>query len=198
MQRMSAGALVTVLALAGMGCESPSSITRFPLAPGAPLEIGYLTSLTGSCAMFSRESVRGAKRAVATINQRGGVLGHRLQLFVRDDRERPSVGVEQARDLVLGPEVKYLAGTCSSPVAVRVARLVANPFQMLYVPATADPTVFAAGPSSYVFDVPPTASGGAVGDGFNQVQIIARGIEQADSTDPSAVRKALYASPRAR
>ena len=57
MQRMSAGALVTVLALAGMGCESPSSITRFPLAPGAPLEIGYLTSLTGSCAMLSRESV---------------------------------------------------------------------------------------------------------------------------------------------
>jgi ABC-type branched-subunit amino acid transport system substrate-binding protein len=187
-----------MVVLAGVGCESPSSITRFPLAPGTPLEIGYLTSLTGSCATFSRESVLGAKRAVATINQRGGVLGHRLQLFVRDDRERPSVGVEQARDLVLGPEVKYLTGTCSSPVAVRVARLVANPFQMLYVPATADPAVFAAGPSSYVFDLPPTASRGAVGDGFDQVQTIVQGVEQADSTDPSAVREALDASPRAR
>jgi ABC-type branched-subunit amino acid transport system substrate-binding protein len=193
---MSVCALVSLFALTVVGCESPSSITSFPPAPGVPLEIGYLTSLTGPCATFSRASVRGAKRAVAAINQRGGVLGHRLRLFVRDDREWPSVGVEQARDLVLGAEVKYLAGTCSRPVAIRVARLVANPFQMIYVPALAAPTVFAGGQSSYVFDLPPTVDGGAVDDGFNQVQVIARGIEEANSTDPTAVREALDTSLR--
>jgi substrate-binding family protein len=207
MRKMLACALVLVLALACTGCEPPSSITSFPLAPGAPLKIGYLTSLTGSCARFSQASVRGAKRAVIAINRRGGVLGHRLRLLVRDDRGRPGVGVEQARDLVLGAEVKYLAGTCSGPVAKRVARLVANPFHMLYLPALPRSTAFPAGPSSYVFYLPPTATdralgggaaGRALGEGSSQVQIIVRGIEQADSTDPSAVRRALEVSSRAR
>ena len=193
MRKMSAYALASAWVLVGVGCESSGSITSFPLAPGAPLKIGYLTSLTGSCAGFSQASLRGAKRMVNTIDQRGGVLGHPLRLLIRDDRGRPSVGVEQARDLVLGAEVKYLAGTCGSAVATRVARLVANPFHMLYVPGVADPRAFAAGPSSYVFDLPPTVNGGAFEDGSNQVQIIARAIEDANSTDPSAVRKALAA-----
>lgn len=196
--KMAACALALALVLASLGCESPGSITSSPLAPRAPLRIGYLTSLTSSCAAFSQASVRGAERAVDTINQRGGVLGHSLRLLVRDDRGRPRVGVEQARDLVLGAEAKYLAGTCLGAVASRVAQLVANPFHMIYIPGIADSMVLSSGPSSYVFDLPATANGGAFADGFDQIQVIARGIESAASTDPSAVRNALNASPRAR
>ena len=69
---------------------------------------------------------------------------------------------------------------------------------MLYLPGLADPTLFAAGPNSYVLDLPPTAAGGGSGEGFHQVQTIARGIEEANSTDPSAVRNALDTAARAR
>jgi branched-chain amino acid transport system substrate-binding protein len=150
-------AALAALALAATGCGSSSSSSS-ELAPGAPVKIGYLASLTGFCSTFSQEYVKGAQLAVRAINARGGVLGHRLQLIVRDDRATPNVGVSQARDLVLSEHVKYLAGTCSSAVAKSVVQLVANPSHVLYVAGVADPTIFAGGPEIYVFNTIPTAT----------------------------------------
>jgi branched-chain amino acid transport system substrate-binding protein len=147
-------ALALAWALVGCGSSSPRSAE---LLPGAPVKIGYLASLTGFCSTFSQEYVRGAELAVARVNERGGVLGHRLQLIVRDDRATPTVGVAQARDLVLSGHVKYLAGTCSSAVGKSVEQLVANPSHVIYAVGVADPTVFSGGPQIYAFDTIPTA-----------------------------------------
>jgi branched-chain amino acid transport system substrate-binding protein len=152
------GAACAVAALAAMGCGSSSSSSSSKLAPGAPVKIGYLASLTGFCSTFSQEYVKGAELAVRQINAQGGVLGHKLELIVRDDRATPSVGVSQARDLVLSSHVKYLAGTCSSAVGKSVEQLVANPSHVLYVAGVADPTVFEGGPDIYVFNTIPTAT----------------------------------------
>ncbi len=90
-------------------------------------------------------------------NERGGVLGHKLQLIVRDDKATPTVGVAQARDLVLSGQVKFLAGTCSSAVGKSVEQLVANPSHVIYALGVSDPTVFSAGPEIYAFNTIPTA-----------------------------------------
>jgi len=148
-------AIATALALAGCGSSSSSSSE---LAPGAPLKIGYLASLTGFCSSFSQEYVKGAELAVKQINARGGVLGHKLQLEVRDDKATANVGVSQARDLVLSGHAKYLAGTCSSAVGKSVVQLVANPSHVLYVLGVSDPTVFAGGPQIYAFNTIPSAT----------------------------------------
>jgi branched-chain amino acid transport system substrate-binding protein len=152
-----AGCIVAALALAAAGCGS-SSPSNAPLAPGAPVKIGYLASLTGFCSTFSQEYVKGAELAVRQINARGGVLGHKLQLIVRDDKATPTVGVNQARDLVLSNHVKFLAGTCSSAVGKSVEQLVANPSHVIYVAGVSDPTIFAGGPEIYAFDTIPTAT----------------------------------------
>lgn len=157
--RRAFGALGCALALAApaltaVSCGSSNS----GLAPGAPLQIGYLASLTGYCDTYARQYVQGARLAVRTIDARGGVLGHKLELVVRDDRATPAVGVSQARDLVLGDHVKYLAGTCSSAVGESVAQLVANPSHVIYVAGVADPAIFAGGPEIYAFDTIPTAT----------------------------------------
>jgi branched-chain amino acid transport system substrate-binding protein len=161
MRRMSwvgcAAAAVVALALGAAGCGSSGSSTS-SLPAGAPLKIGYLASLTGFCSSFSQEYVKGAELAVEQINERGGVLGHKLQLLVRDDKATPSTGVSQARDLVLSSDVKYLAGTCSSAVAKSVTQLVANPSHVLYVAGVADPTIFEGAPDTYIFDTVPTAT----------------------------------------
>lgn len=146
--------LIAVLALAGSGCGS-SKDKEASLAAGAPVKIGYLASLTGFCAGFSQDYVKGAQQAAKTINAEGGVLGHPLQLLVRDDKAEPNVGVAQARDLVLGEHVKFLAGTCTSAVGKSVARLVANPSHVVYTVGVADPTVYTGG--SYTFGTIPTA-----------------------------------------
>lgn len=158
--RLGAGATAMVLAALGLalaGCGSSSSQSA-ELAPGAPVKIGYLASLTGFCSTFSQEYVKGAELAVKLVNERGGVLGHRLQLIVRDDKATPTVGVSQARDLVLSSHVKYLAGTCSSAVGKSVELLVANPSHVIYVAGVSDPTIFAGGPRIYAFNTIPSAT----------------------------------------
>ena len=142
--------LVAAVALTSIGCGSSKS--KETLASGAPLKIGYLASLTGFCAGFSQDYVKGAQQAVKTINAEGGVLGHPLQLLVRDDKAEPSVGVSQARDLVLSEHVKFLAGTCTSAVGKSVARLVANPSHVVYTVGVADPTVFTGGGYAFAHD----------------------------------------------
>jgi ABC-type branched-subunit amino acid transport system substrate-binding protein len=147
--------LALALPLAGCGSSGSSSSS---LPAGAPLKIGYLASLTGFCSSFSQEYVKGAELAVKRINAEGGVLHHKLQLIVRDDKATPAVGVAQARDLVLSGGVKYLAGTCSSAVAKSVTKLVANPSHVIYVAGVADPTIFEGAPDIYVFNTIPTAT----------------------------------------
>jgi branched-chain amino acid transport system substrate-binding protein len=146
---------IATIAIAGCGSSGSSGSE---LAPGAPLKVGYLASLTGFCSSFSQEYVKGAELAVKQINARGGVLGHKLELEVRDDKATANVGVSQARDLVLSGHAKYLAGTCSSAVGKSVEQLVANPSHVLYVLGVSDPTVFAGGPQIYAFNTIPSAS----------------------------------------
>lgn len=152
---LALAALGLALALAGCGSSSPGSAE---LAPGAPVKIGYLASLTGFCSTFSQEYVKGAELAVKRVDEQGGVLGHKLALIVRDDKATPTVGVSQARDLVLSDHVKYLAGTCSSAVGKSVEQLVANPSHVLYVAGVSDPTIFAGGPQIYAFNTIPSAT----------------------------------------
>lgn len=153
--RTLALALSATLTLAGAGCGS-SKGKEEKLAPGAPIKIGYLASLTGFCSSFSQDYVKGAQQAVKTINAQGGVLGHPLRLIVRDDQANPSTGVSQARDLVLSEHVRFLAGTCTSAVGKSVTQLVANPSHVVYAVGVADPTVFSAG--GYSFGTIPTAA----------------------------------------
>jgi branched-chain amino acid transport system substrate-binding protein len=161
--RRPAGGPATAIALAALGLASAlagcgsSSSQSAELAPGAPVKIGYLASLTGFCSTFSQEYVKGAELAVKRVNEQGGVLGHKLQLIVRDDKATPTVGVAQARDLVLSGHVKYLAGTCSSAVGKSVEQLVANPSHVIYAVGVSDPTVFSGGPEIYAFNTIPTA-----------------------------------------
>jgi branched-chain amino acid transport system substrate-binding protein len=161
MRRPAGGATAIALVALGLSCAlagcGSSSSGSSALAPGAPVKIGYLASLTGFCSTFSQEYVKGAELAVKRVNEQGGVLGHKLQLIVRDDKATPTVGVSQARDLVLSGHVKYLAGTCSSAVGKSVEQLVANPSHVIYAVGVSDPTVFAGGPQIYAFDTIPTA-----------------------------------------
>jgi branched-chain amino acid transport system substrate-binding protein len=162
MRRLPVRVLAIALAALGLasllaGCGSSSSQSA-ELAPGAPVKIGYLASLTGFCSTFSQEYVKGAELAVREVNERGGVLGHKLQLIVRDDKATPTVGVAQARDLVLSDHVKYLAGTCSSAVGKSVELLVANPSHVIYVAGVSDPTIFTGGPRIYAFNTIPSAT----------------------------------------
>jgi branched-chain amino acid transport system substrate-binding protein len=158
-QRVIATLAVCALATAATACGSSNtnSSANSPTGGKGAIKIGYLGSLSGFCSAFSQDEVAGARAAVERLNAQGGVLGHPLDLVVRDDQATPNVGVSQARDLVLTQGIRFLAGTCSSAVSLAVRKSVADPSKVFYVAPSGDPSVFAGTGSggSYVFGTLP-------------------------------------------
>ena len=88
-----------------------------------PIKIGVLYGLGGAAAPYTKPAVSGHEMAVDEINAKGGVLGRKLQLVVRDDQSKPDVGVREARDLILKEKVNFLSGIIHSGVALAVSEV---------------------------------------------------------------------------
>jgi len=71
-----------------------------PWAARADITIAVAASMTGSEASFGEQFRRGAEKAVANLNAKGGVLGQKLKLEVMDDACDPKQAVSVANELV--------------------------------------------------------------------------------------------------
>jgi branched-chain amino acid transport system substrate-binding protein len=96
------------------------------------IKIGLIYGLGGIAAAYTKPAIAGHEMAVDEINAKGGVLGRKLQLVVRDDQSKPDVGVREARDLILKEKVDYLMGVIHSGVALGISE-VAKEYKTLYL-----------------------------------------------------------------
>ena len=64
--------------------------------------------------MYSETGIKGIKMAVEEINGKGGILGRKLDVFVRDTEGKVDVAVREVKDLILREKVNFLIGPCSS------------------------------------------------------------------------------------
>jgi branched-chain amino acid transport system substrate-binding protein len=78
------------------------------------IKIGYPVILSGPGALIGEPSLVGAKMFVEEINAKGGVLGRKLELVVRDTKGNADEAVRVARDLILRENVDFLVGTLTS------------------------------------------------------------------------------------
>jgi branched-chain amino acid transport system substrate-binding protein len=78
------------------------------------IRIGYPVILSGPGALIGEPSLKGAQMFVDEINQKGGVLGRRIELVVRDTKGNADEAVRVARDLILRENVDFLFGTLTS------------------------------------------------------------------------------------
>jgi len=85
-----------------------------PLAARADITIGVAGPMTGSNAAFGEQFKRGAEKAVADINAKGGVLNQKLRLVVGDDACDPKQAVSAANDLAAKGAVFVAGHYCSS------------------------------------------------------------------------------------
>lgn len=76
------------------------------------IKVGAMLCLTGVCASTGNASLKGVELAIAELNSRGGILGHRVELSVQDTREVESASgsVTAFNNLALDPEVKLIIG----------------------------------------------------------------------------------------
>jgi branched-chain amino acid transport system substrate-binding protein len=108
---LAAVQLLTLLAATPAAAQAP------------PIKVGVLYGLGGASAPYTKPAVTGHEMAVEEINAKGGLLGRKVQLLVRDDQSKPDVGVREARDLILKEKVDFLTGIIHSGVALAVSEV---------------------------------------------------------------------------
>jgi branched-chain amino acid transport system substrate-binding protein len=111
------------LALVGFLVQLGALVSAWPAAAQQPIKIGVIYGLGGAAAPYTKPAVIGHEMAVDEINAKGGVLGRKLQLVIRDDQSKPDVGVREARDLILKEKVDFLTGIIHSGVALAVSEV---------------------------------------------------------------------------
>jgi branched-chain amino acid transport system substrate-binding protein len=82
------------------------------------IKFGAIYDFAGGCHQVSESAITGIKLAVQEINAAGGVLGKKLEFFVRDTEAKTDVAVREVKDLILREKVNFLMGPCSSGVSL--------------------------------------------------------------------------------
>src|SRR5579859_6687955 len=85
----------------------------FASSAKADIIVGVAGPMTGSEAAFGEQFKRGAEKAVATINAKGGLLGQKLRLLIEDDACDPKQAVNVANELVSRGAVMVAGHYCS-------------------------------------------------------------------------------------
>ena len=99
--------LLTLLAVATLNVPAAAHAQK-------PIKVGMPMPLSGPPALFGEPASKGAMMFVEEINAKGGVLGRKLELVVRDSKADANEAVRQARELILKDNVEFLVGTLTS------------------------------------------------------------------------------------
>src|SRR5262245_43267853 len=97
------------------------SVAAFPaiLHAQEPIRIGQLIPFTGFLGAIGEYGKQGATLAVEELNERGGVMGRKLEL-ITEDEANPGVAVQKARKLIEKDRVVAIEGTVSSASCLAV------------------------------------------------------------------------------
>jgi branched-chain amino acid transport system substrate-binding protein len=83
-------------------------------------KVGLDLPLTGVFAREAEDIKVGAIMAVDEWNAKGGVLGRKVELLIRDDTLNPAEGARKVKEMVENEGVKYVAGALSAAVAMAI------------------------------------------------------------------------------
>lgn len=103
MQRRSVLAALLALLVAPLAAEAQK-----------PIKVGMPMPLSGPAALYGEPATKGAMMYVEELNARGGVLGRKMELILRDSKAAADEAVRVSRDLILKENVDFLVGTLTS------------------------------------------------------------------------------------
>jgi branched-chain amino acid transport system substrate-binding protein len=142
-RRLQAVAVSSLLMLGVAACGSGDS--GGGSSSSGPIKIGSSLPLTGEFSQPGTAAQQGYKVWAQMVNAKGGLLGRKVQLVVKDDASNQNTIVADYNALVSKDKVDLLLGTFSSLLNLP-ASAVAEKNQMLYVePAGGSPDMFSRG-----------------------------------------------------
>jgi branched-chain amino acid transport system substrate-binding protein len=140
------------------GDDSSSDGSATKTTESKPLKIGASLPLTGDFSEPGKAAEQGYKVWQAMINEKGGLLGRKVELVIKDDASNQNTVVSDYNALISGDKVDLLLGTFSSLLNLP-ASAVAERARMLYVePAGGNPDIFKRGFKTIFFAQQATAA----------------------------------------
>jgi branched-chain amino acid transport system substrate-binding protein len=134
-----------------------------------PIRIGASASRTGAYAALGQNQLRGYQLCVTHTNERGGVLGRKLELVVEDDQSQPATAVRIYERLITQEGVDLVLGPYGSPMTVPVAGVIEKHRMPMVAPTIGSTSFFKEG-RKFIFMV--YSPGEAYLEGF--VELVAR------------------------
>ncbi len=104
--------LVAPLLVSLQSCQK--SDTSKNAEPTGPIRIGVFQSLSGAEASFGQDAIKGIRMAEEQVNQRGGVLGHPIELLIRDNQSKAGETSSIVKELTSREHVVALIGEVAS------------------------------------------------------------------------------------
>ncbi len=148
--RSSCSALIFLFVTLSISCGGPRQPVTGVNAAGE-IVIGEYGSLTGSEATFGQSEHNGVEMAVADVNARGGIRGHRIHFVNYDDQGKTSeVGTAVTR-LITEDKVLVVIGEVSSSLSIAGGQIAQQHEVPMISPSSTNPKVTETG--DYVFRV---------------------------------------------
>ena len=94
-----------------------------PAAAQGPIKIGASISLTGTYAKLGTYQKEGYELCAQEANDKGGVLGRKIEFVIYDDQSTPATGVRLYEKLITEDKVEAVMGPYSSPISEAVANV---------------------------------------------------------------------------
>jgi branched-chain amino acid transport system substrate-binding protein len=138
-------AFILAMALVGLGTSGPT-------AAQTPIRIGASLSLTGTYAKLGQYQKEGYEYCMAEVNERGGVLGRKIEFAVYDDQSTPATGVRLYEKLITEDKVDAVMGPYSSPITEAVANVTEKYKKVMVAPLASTTSIFKKG-RKYAFMV---------------------------------------------
>jgi branched-chain amino acid transport system substrate-binding protein len=111
------------LRTAGLAAAATAGTTQVPfpaIVPAQePIRLGQIIPFTGFLGAIGEYGKQGATLAVEELNEKGGVLGRKIEL-ITEDEANPGVAVQKARKLIEKDRVVAIEGTVSSASCLAV------------------------------------------------------------------------------
>ncbi len=115
------------------------------------IKIGEYASLTGKEAAFGQSSHKGTVLAVEELNQRGGVLGRKIELVTDDNQSKQGESATIVKKLIFREKVIGILGEVASMRSLEAAPLCQAYKTPMISPSSTNPKVTEIG--SYIFRV---------------------------------------------
>ena len=129
------------------------AIAPVPIAEGQkPIRIGASMSQTGSLAAPGQNMLRGYRLCVKHTNDKGGILGRRIELLVEDDQSTGKTAAAIYERLITHHKVHAILGPYSSPITEVMADVTERHRMPMVAAGGAATSIFTKG-RRYVFGI---------------------------------------------